>query len=155
MSSSSKKIVAASSTRAPIADDKTKVHHTIVKSTMEDAQSVGTPISIHVVSGNTKMSYTFDRNDHVSDLLCHIHSESDGGVRMQKDMTRYLKLTDAQTATKRSDILFAAQEVAMRQSIKDRERIREESATIEKFNQDSQPEEDSDEPSVKKARFWG
>jgi hypothetical protein len=155
MSSSKKMIVEASSSRAPIADDKTKVHHAIVKSSMDDAQSVGTPISIHVVSGNTKISYTFENNDHVSGIMCYIHSEADGGLRMQKEMARYIKLTDAQTATKRSDILFAAQEVAMRQSIKDRERIREESATIEKYNQDTQEEEGSEEPPSKKGRYWG
>ena len=152
---SSKKIVEASSSRAPISDDKAKVHHATFKASMDDAQSVGTPTTIYVASGNTKCSYTYENSNCVSDILCYLHSEADGGVRMQKEIARYLKLTYAQTATKRSDILFAAQEVAMRQSIKDRERVREESATIEKFNQESQPEEDSDEPPCKNNRLWG
>ena len=148
-------MVEASSSRAPVSDDKAKVHYTIFKASMDDAQSVGTPTTIYVASGNAKCSYTYENSDCVSEIMCYLHSESKGGLRMQKEIARYLKLTDAQTATKRSDILFAAQEVAMRQSMKDRDRIREESATIEKFNQESQPEEDVDEPSVKKPRFWG
>ena len=143
--------------RAPTAEEKAKVHTGTFKSAVEGLVDVKTDVGMEVHTGETNIRLFFDSSVNpqaIIDLIVMCHSVAAGGESMKERTTRWVSLTNAQTMTARKEREYDALEESLKKLAKERAHAREEQAVSKKFNE-SQPEEDSDEPPIKKPRFWG